>query len=69
MNAMIAQHKEALAKMLLILFLAASMLVAAVGPADAAARSKCRNNPENFSFFHGKCLSDKRIEQLTHNGR
>ncbi|HET7480163.1 MAG TPA: hypothetical protein VFJ72_11670 [Rubrobacteraceae bacterium] len=65
MNAMISEHKETLAKMLVALFLAASLLIAAVGPADAAARSKCRNNPENFSFFHGKCLSDKRIEKLT----
>lgn len=64
MNAMIAAHKETLVKLLVALFLSASLLIAAVGPADAAVRSKCRTNPENFSFYHGKCLSDKRIEIL-----
>ncbi|HEX2728334.1 MAG TPA: hypothetical protein VHM16_01185 [Rubrobacteraceae bacterium] len=65
MNALVVQYKEALAKVLLALFLSATLLIAAVGPADAAARSKCRTNPENFSFFHGKCLSDRQIERLT----
>lgn len=50
--------------MLAALFLSACLLTALAAPADAAPRSKCRNNPENYSFYHGKCMSDKRIERL-----
>lgn len=64
MNEMIANRKEALAKVLLALFLSASVMASVAAPADAAPRAKCRTNPENFSFFHGKCMSDKRIEIL-----
>jgi len=53
-----------MAKVLTGLFLSASVLAAVPGPADAAPMSKCRNNPENFSRFHGKCLTEKRIEIL-----
>ena len=53
-----------MAKVLTGLFLSASVLAAVPGPADAAPMSKCRNNPENFSRFHGKCMSDKRIEKI-----
>ncbi len=45
------------------MFVSAVLLVAAAGAADAASRSKCRNDPENYSMYHGECLSDKRIEQ------
>ena len=56
--------REGRARILAALFLSASLLTAIAAPADAAPRSKCRNNPENFSFYHGKCMSDKRIEKL-----
>ena len=56
--------REGRAKLLAGLFLSASLMVAISVPADAAPRSKCRNNPENYSFFHGKCMSDKRIEKI-----
>lgn len=60
----IVMSRQTVAKVLTGLFLAASVLAAAPGPADAAPMSKCRNNPENFSVFRGKCMSDKRIEIL-----
>ena len=53
-----------MAKALTALFLAASVLAGTAATADAAPMSKCRNNPENFSRFHGKCMSDKRIEKI-----
>lgn len=56
--------RKTLAKILTGLFLSASVLAAAPGTADAAPMSKCRNNPENFKVFRGKCMSDKRIEIL-----
>lgn len=46
------------------LFVSASLLVGIAGSADAAPRAKCRNNPENFSFYKGKCMSDKQIERI-----
>jgi len=52
------------AKVLTALFLAASVLAGTAATADAAPMSKCRNHPENFSRFHGKCMSDKRIEKI-----
>ncbi len=51
------------------LFVTATLLVSVAVPADAASRAKCRNHPENFSFFHGKCLSDKRIERIKERHR
>ena len=57
-------HRESRSKMLAVLFVSATMLMAAAGAVEAAPRAKCRHNPENFAFFHDKCLSDKRIEQL-----
>ncbi|HKH11978.1 MAG TPA: hypothetical protein VKA73_12635 [Rubrobacter sp.] len=60
--------REGRARLLAALFLSASLLTALAAPADAAPRSKCRTNPERYSFFHGKCMSDKRIERLqNHN--
>ena len=59
--------REGRARLLAGLFLSASLMVAISAPADAAPRSKCRNNPENYSFYHGKCMSDKRIERLQEN--
>ena len=56
--------REGRARILAGLFLSASLLMAISAPADAAPRSKCRNNPENYSFYHGKCMSDKRIEKI-----
>ena len=53
-----------MAKALTALFLAASVLAGMAASADAAPMSKGRNNPENFSRFHGKCMSDKRIEKI-----
>jgi len=61
--------RRAWARALLALFVAATLTMMAAGGADAAPMRKCRNNPEHFSHFHGKCLSDKRIERLTHHGR
>jgi hypothetical protein len=53
-----------MAKVLTALFLAASVLAGTAASADAAPMSKCRNHPENFSRFHGKWMSDKRIEKI-----
>jgi hypothetical protein len=53
-----------MAKALTALFLAASVMAGTAAAADAAPMSKCRNNPVKFSRFHGKCLSDKRIEKI-----
>lgn len=64
-------RSSALNRGILILMVAcvmAVMLVGVVGTANAAPASKCRNNPENFSKFHGKCLSDKKIERLKERG-
>ncbi len=58
-------QRQVWAKVLAGAVLSASLLISAAGAADAAPRAKCRNNPENYSFFHGKCLSDQRIERLT----
>ena len=52
------------ARALLALFAAAILTASAAASADAAPMSKCRNNPENYSRYHGKCHSDKRIEVL-----
>lgn len=60
--------RKTMARVLTGLFLSASVLAAAPGPADAAPMSKCRNNPENFSRFHGKCMSEKRIEKIRNRG-
>ncbi len=57
-------RRKVLAKILVILFVSATLLGSAAGAADAAPRAKCRNNPENYSFYKGKCLSDKRVEIL-----
>jgi hypothetical protein len=57
-------QRQTWARVLALVFVSAVLLVAAAGAADAASRSKCRNDPENYSMYHGKCLSDKRIEQL-----
>lgn len=57
-----------MAKALTALFLAASVLAGTAATADAAPMSKCRNNPEKFSRFHGKCMSDKRIEKIRDRG-
>ena len=59
-----AERRTMWAKALVTLFLAATMLMGVAGSADAAPRSKCRTNPENFSFYRGKCMTDKRIEFL-----
>ena len=56
--------RTAAAKALAALFLAASLMAGAAASAGAAPMSKCRNNPENYSRYHGKCLSDNRIEVL-----
>jgi len=45
------------------------MMAMAAGGADAAPMRKCRNSPENYDRYHGKCLSDRRIERLTEHGR
>lgn len=60
--------RRAWARALLALFVAATMMAMAASGADAAPMRKCRNNPENFDRYHGKSLSDKRIERLTHHG-
>ena len=65
MTIMGIEGRQTLARMLLALFVTVSLMLTALAPADAAPRAKCRNHPENFSFFHGKCLSDKKIERLT----
>lgn len=57
-------RRKVLAKILVILFVSATLLGSAAGAADAASRAKCRNNPENYSFYKGKCFSDKRVEIL-----
>lgn len=49
---------------MLALFVSASLLAGIAGSVDAAPRAKCRNNPENFSFYKGKCMSDRQIERL-----
>ena len=59
--------REGRARLLAALFLSASVLTALAAPADAAPRPTCRNNPQNYSFYHGKCMSDKRIERLQEN--
>jgi hypothetical protein len=59
-----ATSRTTTAKALTALFLAASVLAGTAATADAAPMSKCRNNPENFSRFHGKCMSEKRIEKI-----
>lgn len=59
-----AERRSMWAKVLLTLFVSATMLIGVAGSADAATRSKCRTNPENFSFYRGKCMTDKRIEFL-----
>lgn len=59
-----AEWRRGWARVLLALFVSASLLAGVAGAADAAPRAKCRNNPENYSFYRGKCLSDKRIEIL-----
>lgn len=64
MNLTLALRQETWAKLLAALFVSASVLVSVAGSADAAPMSKCRNNPENYSLYKGKCLSDKRIEIL-----
>ena len=53
-----------MAKVLTALFLAASVVAGTAAPADAAPMSKCRNTPQNYSRYHGKCLTEKRIEIL-----
>lgn len=60
--------RATMAKVLTALFLAASVLAGAAANADAAPMSKCRNNPENFSVYRGKCMSDQRRERLEHRG-
>ena len=57
-------QRQTRARILAFMLVSAVLLAAVAGTADAASRSKCRNNPENYSMYHGKCLSDKRIEQL-----
>jgi hypothetical protein len=57
-------HKQAWARILMTLFVAATLLVSVAGSAQAVPAKVCKRHPENFSFFHGKCLSDKRIEVL-----
>lgn len=52
------------ARALLALFATAILMASAAASADAAPMSKCRNDPENYGRYHGKCLSDKRIEVL-----
>ena len=69
MNLLADGGRQTRSRVLATLFVAASLLAAASNPADAAPARKCRNNPENYSFYHGKCLSDNRIEQLTEHGR
>ena len=64
MNLMLEARRQILAKMLVGLFVCVTLLVGVAGAADAAPISKCRNNPENFSFFRGKCMSDRQIERL-----
>lgn len=59
-----AEWRQTWARVLLALFMSASLLAGIASTADAAPRAKCRNNPENYSFYRGKCLSDKRIEVL-----
>ena len=60
--------RSTMAKALTALFLAASVLAGTAAAADAAPMSKCRNNPENFSRFHGKCMSEKRTEKIRDRG-
>jgi hypothetical protein len=60
--------REGRAKLLAGLFLSASLMVAVAAPADAAPRAKCRNNPENYSFYKGRCLSDNQIERIKDRG-
>ena len=60
--------REGRARILAGLFVSASLMVALAGPADAAPRSKCRTNPENFSFYQGKCMTDRNIERLQDRG-
>lgn len=64
MNLTLALRRETRAKLLAALFVSASVLVGVAGSADAAPMSKCRNNPENFEVFRGKCLSDRQIERI-----
>lgn len=64
MLTMKAEWRQTWARILLALFVSASLMVGAASAADAAPRAKCRNNPENFSFYKGKCMTDKRIERI-----
>lgn len=64
MNITSVLSREMRAKLLAALFVSASVLVGVASSADAAPMSKCRNNPENYSLYKGKCLSDNRIEIL-----
>ena len=60
----VVMGRTMVARVLAVLFVAASVLAGAAGTAEAAPMSKCRNNPENFEVYRGKCMSDKRIEKL-----
>lgn len=68
MNLTLALSRETRAKLLATLFVSATMLVGVAGTADAAPMSKCRNNPENFKVFRGKCMSDRQIERIKDRG-
>lgn len=57
----IAFGGEKLARVLAALFVSASLMAGVAGAADAAPVKFCKRNPENYSFYKGKCLSDKRI--------